>query len=274
MSNETNIVIRENTPLQAVIIPERLSPQQCVYTDDNDIVHKGEYYELSVYGNKPASYEEISTECGTKLMLAFPAQEKTFFPILYETIQEEGMSILRLREAIKHVISTNKYRTFSIADIVGYDKTFKVAKNLCSLRQATKNNQLQIKDTVVVRWVIDGNECRMLGVRYDIENSVFKSQIIGVWDDKENWWKILGQINDKTLPDRREKFKTELYEYCNLPPKYNGKYEVKVIKSFYDYYSQKVNFGDEMLFETFMSFDIESAIRNWNNKHFSKTTNK
>ena len=262
MDENTNIVLRNcsnslSTRANSSVL------QQCTYVDINGDVCNGSFLELSLYGNKPACYEEIFAECST-LMMAFPAQEKTFFSILYQAIEDEGMPLGRLQEAIKQLIANHKYKTFNVADIISYDKTLKVAENISTLRYITQRSDLGYSDIVVVKGRREGNECKMYGVRYEIEDSPYKSRIIGTWNTQTNSWDILGTVNDNTIAKRQQEFKQSLFKYCNHPPKYIGKYDIDVVKSFCEYYSQVVNFGDTLRFETMLSWDVESALEHWN----------
>lgn len=265
MNENSNIVLKDRN--HSLSLGTKSSTlQQCTYTDVYGDVCNGSYYEISLYGNKPACYDEIFAEC-TKLLMAFPAQEETFFSILYQAIEDEGMSLERLREAIKQLIANHKFRTFNVSDIVSYDKTVKIAENISTLRFITKRLNLGYSDIVVVKGMSEGNECKMYGVKYEIENSPYKSRIIGTWNSDTNSWNIFGTINDNTIPKRQQEFKQSLYNYCNYPPQYNGKYDTEMVKSFSDYYSQVVGFGDTLRYETLLSWDVESALENWNIKN-------
>lgn len=265
MDEDTNIVLKGySNSLSAGTKSSAL--QQCTYTDIDGDMCSGCYMELSLYGNNPACYEEILAEC-SKLLMAFPAQEEAFFSILYQAIKDEGMSVGRLREAIKQLIANHKFRTFNVSDIVSYDKTVKVAESISTLRSITKRFNLGYSDIVVVKGRCEGNECKMYGIKYEIENSPYKSRIIGTWNSDTNSWNILGTVKDNTIPKRQKEFKQSLYKYCNYPPQYNGKYNTDIVKSFSEYYSQVVNFGDTLRYETMLSWDIESALENWNIKN-------
>ncbi len=236
--------------------------QRCLYTDQNGVACRGEYCELSVYSNRPALHTEVVAECAT-LLAAFPEQNPAFYSILHKAVEDEGMSLERLREAVRRLITEHRYRTFSVADVVGYDKTIRVARSISTLRYITRTPKLDYSDIVVVRGKVEDNECKMFGVKCEIETSPYKSRIIGTWNSDTNSWNILGQVNDSTIPQRQEFFKQSLYEYCNRPPRYNGKYDAEMVKAFYDYYSQIVGFGDVLRFEQQMQWNAESALEVW-----------
>lgn len=240
--------------------------QTCVCTDVNGDVCQGEYCELSVYSSIPAMHSQIVEECAPLLVL-FPDMSNSAFLLLHHYVEDAGMSAERLHEAVNNLVKHNKYRTFSAAEILSYDKTIIAARTVSALRYATKNPQLSYDDIAIFRTMLDGNECKMYGVRYDVENSPYKSKIIGLWDGKANWWRILGQVKDNTIEQRKQDFKRALYRYCNNPPKYKGKYATMVVKGFYEYFSQVMDFGDILRFEQCRDFDIESALKRWNERY-------
>ena len=236
--------------------------QQCAYTDTNGAVCTGEFCELSVYGSRPATHTQIVEECAPLLMM-FPDTKESFFLLLHKHIEDSKMSAKRLHEAVNRLITHHKYRSFNVADIIGYDKTITVASNVITLRYVTNNQYLRYDDIVVIRGRVDGNECKMFGVKYEVENSPYKSRIIGTWNSGTHAWDIIGQVNDITIAQRQQAFKRSLFKFCNCPPRYNGKYDAELVGKFYEHYSQVVGFGDTLLFEQMLSWDTASALKAW-----------
>lgn len=259
---ETNDIVPISQSNAVAVATKKNTLQQCSYIDRNGDVCKGEFYELSVYGSRPALHPEVVSECAA-LLAAFPEQKPAFFSILHKAVEDEGMSAERLREAVKQLIAGHRYRTFNVADIIGYDKTIRVAKSVSTLRHITRNPKLDYEDIVVVRGRVDGNECKMFGVKYEVENSPYKSRIIGTWDSDTHSWDITGQVNDTTIPQRQQAFKQSLFRFCNCPPRYNGKYDAELVGKFYEHYSKVVGFGDTLLFEQRLSWDTENALEAW-----------
>lgn len=221
---------------------------------------------LSQFGTIPASIEEIVAEC-EKLMSAFPMsnieQQKTFYSLLYNTIKEEGMSLNRLRYAVRKIITENKYGMFRIADVVGYDKKLNLAKSIGALKHIFKPRELDYDDIVILWGSINGMVCRLYGLREEVENSVYADRIVGVWDNSRKYWKWVGSINDPTIPNRQLAFRRSLFKYCNQPPTYNGKYDTDIVKQFYEKYSRVVPPNDMLLFEATLGWDVELYLENF-----------
>lgn len=259
MQEKNGIVISNQS---AVAITRNGVVQQCTYLDNDGIVCTGMFCELSVYGNRSATREQIVEECAP-LLVVFPETKESFFLLLHKYIEDAQMPVQRLHEAVNRLIVHHKYRSFSVSDILGYDKTIMVASDIITLRHIVNNQYLRYDDIVVVRGKVKGNECKMYGVKYEIGTSPYQSRIIGTWNNDTNSWDILGQVNDSTIPQRQKAFKQSLYEYCNCPPRYNGKYDAEMVQAFYEYYSQVVGFGDILRFEQQMQWDAESALETW-----------
>lgn len=251
--------------------------QKCQYTDIYDERCEGDFVELSIYGGKVAQREEIVAECAI-LTTVFPIEDKDtskkFYSVLYDTIEREGMSAERLKAAVHNLVTTHVYPTFSIANIVGFDKTLKVASSVSALRYLAKSPKLAYTEIVVICGYLDKNERKMFGIKAEIECSAYRNRIIGVWNEDLKGWDVLRQIKDNTIPQRQAEFKQSLYVYCNYPPKYNGKYSPSDINEFYKYYSQVVEFGDKLRFETFMKWDAEMFLQKWFKNRHSDTPPK
>lgn len=259
MQKKDGIVISDPS---AIAVKRNGVVQQCTYTDSNGVVCSGEFCELSVYGSRPATHEQIVVECAP-LLVMFPDTKESFFLMLHKYIEDSKMSAKRLHEAVSRLITHHKYRSFNVADILGYDKTIMVASNVITLRYITNNQSLRYDDIVVIRGRVDGNECKMFGIKYEVENSPYKSRIIGTWNSGTHSWDITGQVNDTTIPQRQQAFKQSLFRFCNCPPRYSGKYDAELVGKFYEHYSKAVGFGDTLLFEQSLSWDTESALEAW-----------
>lgn len=259
MQKKDGIVI-SNTELSSSQQREVL--QHCAYTDSNGSVCNGSFCELSVYDCRPATHNQIVEECAV-LLTMFPNIKDSFFLMLHRYIENSEMSVERLRAAVSRLITEHKYNTFTVADILGYDKTIIVADSVSTLRYIVRNSSLDYGDMVVVRGKVNGNERKMYAVKYEVESSPYKSRIIGTWNSHTHSWNVLGQVNDNTIQQRKDSFRQSLFEFCDYPPRYMGKYNVQLVGKFYDYYSQVVGFGDMLRYEQYMSWDMESALEKW-----------
>lgn len=74
---------------------------------------------------KPAS-EQVIFQCIKKLKAAFPALVKDFFTILIERVKYNNFTDERLIDATNHVIDHCPYLTPQIADLISFDRKFKV----------------------------------------------------------------------------------------------------------------------------------------------------
>lgn len=266
-------VYRPTGTLASTDIGKKNVLQKCQYTDIYDERCEGDFVELSIYGAEPATNAQVIKAC-VPLTVAFPDQRNSLFDALYNAIAEEGMSVERLKAAVHNLVTTHVYPTFSIANIVGFDKTLKVASSVSALRYLAKAPKLAYTEIVVICGYLDGNERKMFGIKAEIECSAYRTRIIGVWNEDLQKWDVLRQIKDNTIPQRQAEFKQSLYVYCNYPPKYNGKYSPSDINEFYKYYSQVVEFGDKLRFETFMKWDAEMFLQKWFKNRHSDTPPK
>lgn len=80
-------------------------------------------YALSMYDDKKADATSIAS-LTLKLSAAYPAayENPMFASVLTDAIIRNGMTEKQLEDAVNHLIDTCPYKTFSIADIVSYDK--------------------------------------------------------------------------------------------------------------------------------------------------------
>ena len=80
-------------------------------------------YALSMYDDKKADATAIAS-LTLKLSAAYPAayENPMFASVLTDAIIRNGMTEKQLEDAVNHLIDTCPYKTFSIADIVSYDK--------------------------------------------------------------------------------------------------------------------------------------------------------
>lgn len=272
----SDLVPRGSTDLAKAFDNSNVLVREVSYELDGEFV-KGTALNVSQYGTKPATYAEIVKEC-EKLMSAFPitkgTQKDTFYSILYETIQNEKMPLGRLQAAIKKIIAENKYPTFRIADVVGFDKKLNLAKSISALRYISRPQELTYSDIVVLYGKISGKTCRLYGIKAELENTPYASRIVGVWNAEQRGWNWVGQINDPTIADRQLVFKQSLFQFCNKPPRYNGKYDVDLVCKFYEKYSQVVPPNDTLLFETKFNWDTEMYLENFAKQQISKRNSK
>lgn len=80
-------------------------------------------YALSMYDDKKADATAIAS-LTLKLSAAYPTayENPMFASVLTDAIIRNGMTEKQLEDAVNHLIDTCPYKTFSIADIVSYDK--------------------------------------------------------------------------------------------------------------------------------------------------------
>jgi hypothetical protein len=81
--------------------------------------------EVSTYKGEPATDTEIS-ECVTALTASYPTMKAEFFGVLASRLKAECWPAKRIQDAITHVIDTCKYPTFTIADIMSFDRPMKL----------------------------------------------------------------------------------------------------------------------------------------------------
>lgn len=269
MDGNGNIVKRVGDILKAT---PPLTQQVETYTNADGLVVINKAQEISVYGSTPATHEEV-TIATANLRIAFPAKDEAtqerFFSLLIEKIEEEGMPIERLKDAIDYLIRNNKYREFRIADILNFDKYVTLAPCIADLKHK-KKMELAYKDMVLV-WANtqDGQLRTMYGVRYEIEDSPLRNRIIGYWDDETHWWHYCGDI-----AIRKKILLQSLSKYCNNPEKgCYGQYEPSMVRAFANYYTELVPQTDRMRFELIW-WDTETKLKQWYNKFNNQHNNE
>lgn len=79
---------------------------------------------VSLYAGEPLKMEDCAADF-TRLSQCFKTSQG-FLLALYESCAEHGFTKERFAEAVKNVIATKSYGTLTVADIVKYDKCFKL----------------------------------------------------------------------------------------------------------------------------------------------------
>lgn len=237
---------------------------------------KSDIASLSVYTGNPATHAEVVAAC-EPLIYAFPFPSEEikagFSRALWAAVEREGMTLSRLKDAVHKVIAENKYNTFRVADIVGFDKAIRLSSTISGLRFIVRPMDLPFSEIVVLYGKLDGNTRRMYGVKTEVENSVYKNRIVGVWDEDTHGWQWVGSIPDETIPKRQEEFKQRLFRYCNKPPHFNGEYDPDDVAEFFKKYSQTVPPHDLMLFESLPGFHLERDLYAFvKRRHIAETT--
>ena len=75
------------------------------------------------------------------------------------------------------------------------------------------------------------------------------------------------KTNKETIDDRRERFKKQVFKH--------SQYEIKVLESFYDYWSELNSDKSEMRYETERFFEIKKRLKKWlANERTNKIENK
>jgi len=81
--------------------------------------------EVSVFRGKPASPQHIGVSI-KKLQVCFPAMNSDFFSVLAEYIVKDKITSERLTYMIDNVMRNYKYKSLTIADVIGIDKRVKL----------------------------------------------------------------------------------------------------------------------------------------------------
>lgn len=95
------------------------------YSKDNIIIGDNGKIELSLYVAGLPS-EAVLNKAIERLKVAFPYQNIQFFDLLRERVVVHKFSDERLRDAIDDVIDNYNYKTLTIANIIGYNKTIPI----------------------------------------------------------------------------------------------------------------------------------------------------
>lgn len=95
------------------------------YSKDNIIIRDNGKIELSLYvAGRPS--ESVLNKAIERLKVAFPYQNIQFFDLLRERVVVHKFCDERLRDAIDDVIDNYNYKTLTIANIIGYNKTIPI----------------------------------------------------------------------------------------------------------------------------------------------------
>lgn len=115
-------------------------------------------FAISTYEGAPATTEEVRTEI-TRLKNAFPQMSAPVFATIIEMLVEEGWTRERIQDAVKKVIMTNKYPTFTPATLLEFDKPKKLYNyrgycNLISQQKAVHEDFDSIKIDGKIFWYL------------------------------------------------------------------------------------------------------------------------
>lgn len=270
----------------AKIIPKASTAMQRFVTENEDgQIFAGDVFERSTYepivlpngiDKDDATYNEyhknVVSACAV-LSMAFPPStnsdvEKTnragFYSVLYYKIEEIQMPIARLKDAISHVIETQKY--FKVADIISFDKKVLLSESKDALSAKLKRKVHNV-ELAITYDIVDGRVVRLFALMEEIKHSeYYMRKVIGVWDAKEHGWKWIGEVNDPSMENRKVMFKKYLYKFCNCPG-HEGPYDVGVVKSFYEHFSKVMPPGDQMRWEMEPNFNPDTWLETWYQKH-------
>lgn len=230
-------------------------------------------YELDQY------HDQVKKECFL-LQSAFPAssgsesersQLSAFYTLLYATIESNRIPIDRLHDSIINLISTHKYKSFNIANVIEYDKKIVLSPNKDALSRKLRRPIHNIELAITYE-IVDSRVVRLFGLIDDLMKfPAMKDRILATWDETSHGWNWTGQVDDPSMPARQKEFKTSLYQFCKHPG-YPGAYEPDVVRSFYEYFSEVMPPGDKMRWEIQLQFDSAVWLESWNKKH-SKSNN-
>lgn len=84
-----------------------------------------------------------------KLTLAFPALQKEFYLLLFDSLKRNGVSDDRLKDAVNHVIDTCPYPNPAIANFIAYDQKVETFTYPQLLEQVNKG--FRMDDFIAVR---------------------------------------------------------------------------------------------------------------------------
>lgn len=234
------------------------------------MLNKNEIVQTSVLLGNEVDAKDIVTY--NKLITdIFPAANATKVSEFLNIVREERWTKSRLEYVYRKMLRS-KYRDFQVGEFASEDKTITFGKTELALRRnlkfsITQNEIVMIK---LKRFYNEDGETKQDFVRAfaykDEAEEVMPDKIVGRWNDDEHCFEYCGTIENHETDIRKAEFKTSLFQYCNKPP-YKGEYDVDIVKQFFDYWSQTIPPGDMMKFETYMKFDIESALKKkFNNK--------
>jgi len=78
-------------------------------------------YVISIYNDEIAD-ETFAAEMLRKLLGCFPDVREALFKPLLDRVIANKFTRKRIEDAVNNVIDTHKYKTFTIADVISYDK--------------------------------------------------------------------------------------------------------------------------------------------------------
>lgn len=81
--------------------------------------------EVTTYRDAPATAKEMAAAVA-KLTMSYPQVTEQFYGVLCSRWKEERWSAQRIKDAIENLIDTCKYPTFSIGQIMSYDRPVKL----------------------------------------------------------------------------------------------------------------------------------------------------
>lgn len=82
-------------------------------------------YEVTTYKDAPATTKDMAAAVA-KLTMSYPQVKEEFYGVLCSRWKEERWSAQRIKDAIENLIDTCKYPTFSIGQIMSYDRPMKL----------------------------------------------------------------------------------------------------------------------------------------------------
>lgn len=265
MENDCKLALIGNIPKEEVV---------CIRArnDDNKVVSY-HYIDKSIYNpvvinneSEKAQYHDAVVSVCSNLATAFPQRVNSnaelhnnslFYGLLYSAIEAKKIPIDRLRDSIANLIATNHYKTFTIADVVDYDKRITLGLSFNSLCEALHRKLLN-EQVYITCDIIDGHVTRLYGLKEDISNNpIYKDRILGEWDSDNHCWKWTGHVDDPETEERRKEFKEILFK------KYGDKYSEDILNWFFDFYFAIVPPGDRMKFENIHGFKVDKYLKKY-----------
>lgn len=237
------------------------------------ILQRNEVVETSVFGG-PVMTPDRTDAMAAKLTALFPSMNAMAIAEICNTVLAEGWSIQRATyafEKIKH----HEYPFFAPGKFLQMDKKITFGRSEFALRRQLKFTITQ-NDIVIVKLARtytdkDGVEKQDFFRAYaykDEAEDVMPDRIIGRWNDREHVFEFSGEnFFDHTIEKRQGAFKQSLYEQCDAPPEYHGIYPIDFIRRFYEYWSQVIPPGDMLLFESRISFNLETTLEGMYKKY-------
>ena len=243
------------------------------HTDIKDIcaaLSKNEIVQTSALVGRKATLKEIA-EFNIHVVRLFPKVNEFKIKELCRIITEEEWTKTRLDYTLRKMLGY-EYQDFQVGQFINTDKTITFGRSELALRRNLKFAITQ-DDIVVVklkRSYDDNGEIKQDFIRayaYKEEaEDVMPDKIVGRWNEAEHCFDFFGTIENHETEIRKANFKKALFEYCDMPPRYNGKYKIEIVKSFFEYWSEPIPPGDMMRFENKMKFDVELLLEMFNKK--------